>query len=253
MKIQVVSDTHLEFHKDHGKSYIDSLCPDKAELLIIAGDWGSSSRDIFKTITEVAKRFQQVIYVPGNHDHYHRVPAATEKMLCKLQTKVSNLHILNPTPNGLPFKTVINGWTFYGAPLWFADDPLNAIYKKDYADFEHIPEFEPWVYEQNELHVNMLKNIALEEGKCVVITHFLPTRKSVSPQYAHSNTNRFFVCDAVEEVFFTRRPTFWIHGHTHDSKFYRYENTQVVCNPFGYPHRLNPQYNPELILELTTG
>ena len=42
----------------------------------------------------------------------------------------------------------------------------------------------------------------------------------------------------------------WIHGHTHDNMEYSIDKTQVICNPRGYAHEVNPAFNPQLIMEL---
>jgi Icc-related predicted phosphoesterase len=67
----------------------------------------------------------------------------------------------------------------------------------------------------------------------VVVTHHLPTQRSVPPRFSSSPLNAFFVCD-VEELIEERRPRLWMHGHTHTSVDTRIGPTRILCNPFGY-------------------
>lgn len=62
MRLQVVSDLHLEFYKE--PSYIDVVPAPDADALVIAGDIGHG--------TSVIDRFKQwpvpVIYIHGDHE-----------------------------------------------------------------------------------------------------------------------------------------------------------------------------------------
>lgn len=70
------------------------------------------------------------------------------------------------------------------------------------------------------------------DGPTVVVTHHLPSWRSVNPLYAASASNVAFVSDLDPLV---ERSTLWIHGHTHASCDYPVGRARVVCNPRGYP------------------
>jgi hypothetical protein len=92
----------------------------------------------------------------------------------------------------------------------------------------------------------------MREGD-VIITHFLPSWRSVHPKWAAAATNCFFVSDQ-EPLMVERKPALWLHGHTHDSADYQVGPTRVVCNPFGYAvqggQHLNPRYTEEKFLDV---
>ena len=67
----------------------------------------------------------------------------------------------------------------------------------------------------------------------VVVTHHLPSKSSVAPQWKGSALNPFFVCD-LEGLMITRKPALWLHGHTHANVDATVGATRIVCNPFGY-------------------
>ena len=46
------------------------------------------------------------------------------------------------------------------------------------------------------------------------------------------------------------QPRLWIHGHIHDSHDYTIGNTRVIANPRGYIDELNPNFDPELVIEV---
>ncbi len=90
------------------------------------------------------------------------------------------------------------------------------------------------------------------DGPTVVITHFAPSRKSISPKFEGSPVNACFVSD-LEPQILRWQPELWVHGHTHGSFDYKVGKTRVVCNARGYAKDgvpENPKFNPALVLEL---
>lgn len=85
----------------------------------------------------------------------------------------------------------------------------------------------------------------------VVITHHLPSARSVSPAYATAATNPAF----ASHLDLLIEPTdLWIHGHTHASSDYRIGRARVICNPRGYRRSSgvweNPAFDPCRVLQL---
>lgn len=94
-----------------------------------------------------------------------------------------------------------------------------------------IPDFKLWVYEECKKAISFLeKNI---KERDIVITHHLPSHRSVHPKWKGSLLNNFFVCN-LENLILRKKPAYWIHGHTHEEFFYKIGNTTVICNPLGY-------------------
>ena len=130
----------------------------------------------------------------------------------------------------------------------FSYEKKNDWYKHMLADFNVIEGFEDWIYPFNKECVNYL-NDTVEEGS-IVITHHMPSNKSVSKAFLTSHLNRFFVCP-MDDLIEQRRPALWIHGHTHDSKDYKLYNTRILCNPFGYMKKsFNIKFNKKLVIEV---
>lgn len=95
-----------------------------------------------------------------------------------------------------------------------------------------ILNFRDYVYKENENSVKFLSENITKNS--IVVTHHLPTYKSVHPKYHGSELNRFFVCE-MDNIIEKNKPNYWLHGHSHENQDYRLFNSKVICNPYGYP------------------
>lgn len=229
LTIQPLSDTHFEYHRDHGVSFVASLDPTDVDVLVLAGDifpWRlKPERETFR---QLCARYAdaKVIYVPGNHELYKFNLDDRFRMQADLLQEIPNLYFLQNS------TTIIRGVRFVGTTLWFADEPDNVLWENEYADFDSILGFKPWVYEQHRMAKAFLEREVRKND--VVVTHFLPTSLSCDPVYKCSPTNRYFVADCANLIL-DREPQMWFHGHTHYACHYEVGATWVHCNPLGAP------------------
>jgi predicted phosphodiesterase len=236
LNIQLASDLHLELHRDGGASFIQSMDPEGVDVLILAGDITSlrfftQTQELLKSI---AAKYPKVLYVPGNHELWRQTPAEALRVLYAASEGISNLSILNNQ------VISIDGRRFLGGTMWFPQwSPLYDYAATQMNDFTQIVDFYPWVVQENAKFKSFLQN-NLKEGD-IVVTHYLPSKRSVSPRYQGSPTNSFFMCE-MDQIILDRSPALWVHGHTHDSCDYQFSKTRIVCNPFGYPKDLNHGY-----------
>ena len=244
MKALVLSDLHFEFHRDGGLSFLDSL--PSADIALCPGDI-SSAHGIEEALSLLANMYRHVIFTFGNHEFYGDTIPNVKRRVHQLAERIvedeayGTLHVLdNSTCN-------IGDQRFVGTTLWFRNDVENHIYANRLSDFSFIKDSES-IYDENEKSIEFL-NDTLVEGD-IVLTHHLPTPLSISPRFAKSEFNRFFLCD-VSELIQERKPKLWVHGHTHDSCDYTFGETRVLCNPFGYVRvDENPKFDDQLILEI---
>lgn len=249
MKIQIISDIHMEFHADGGADFISRLS--HADVLVVAGDL-CSYRQLPATLRKLCDAFEHVVYVLGNHESYGATIEDSRERVRATKTSFANAEVGRVKPPNLHFLdnsvATINGQRFLGGTLWFRDTPDNFRYEINLDDFSQIREIQVSVYEENARTVDFL-NTNVRAGD-IVVTHHLPTMASVSSRYKSSQTNRFFVCD-MDDLIFDAKPKVWIHGHTHDSKDYMHGDTRILCNPFGYVGReINGEYCEDKILEI---
>lgn len=227
MNIQVLSDLHLDFHRDGGRGFLASLDPSGVDVLVLAGDLAEVRSPVHApALAVLCARYPHVVYVAGNHEYYGLKPAEVAEHRTRLSAKLPNLHWLDDS------HVDLGGLTFVGATLWFPDLPGNDRYRMFLSDFSCIEDFEPWVYERHAATRTYLGH-ALRPG-AVLVTHHLPHPLSVHPKFANSALNRFFLGD-IGDVLQARRPALAIHGHTHERLEYVTGRTRIVCNPLGYP------------------
>jgi len=243
MKIQYVSDLHLEY-----KDNIDGLIHinKKADVLVIAGDLDVGPK-IFNTLIELSKK-QIVIFVYGNHEFYDNKPIWKFKNKGEIVTKRNkNLHILDRD------SVIIGDTTFIGATGWidgsFKDISLQRFPK--YNDFYRIKGFDKLckLWGQKD-RIYIQRTISESETKNnIVITHYLPLISCISNKYDYDSYNPCF-SNSWKWVFrYSDKINYWIHGHSHESLHINLNGINFCRNPFGYP-RETTNFNPNELIEL---
>lgn len=142
MKLQILSDLHLEFLGPDELAFIDSLDKRGVDVVVVAGDLCGPGF-LRYAIEALCQQYPQVVYVTGNHEYYRSSPLQVHELLSSLCANRSNLHWLHNS------SVEIDGVRFAGTTLWFRDDRDNVIYEKRLYDFHLIRDFKPWVYREN--------------------------------------------------------------------------------------------------------
>ena len=238
MRFQLVSDLHLDIHKDNGAAFISTLNSAFCEYLVIAGDLCESAcwHEHTNLLADICSRFDRVIYVLGNHEYYKGSMPDVHWRFKLLEKKFSNLHCLeNETLE-------IEGIKFAGTTLWFPYDPMNFAHEKYMNDFWEIKDFRDKVYEWNRYAKEFLFSCDAD----VWITHHLPHCQSIDRIYHGNNLNRFFLSE-IGEMILNKEPQVVVHGHTHIPCHYRLGYTRIHCNPMGYPGENKRVYSPMTI------
>lgn len=237
VKIQILSDIHLERHMDGGQEFFGLLEPEGIDVLVLAGDIARRHDHLSYALKGFCEYYPQVVYVFGNHELYGSSFKALRNALSKI--KYENLHILDNQ------TCEINGQRFVGTTLWYSWPRRNTA---NWSDFTEIKDFKEYISDENiEAAAFLMRTVT---GSDVVVTHTLPSWRSVHPRWAGHKENAFFVCD-MESLIQEVQPKLWCHGHTHESLDYKIGQTRVVCNPFGYVDlELNPRFNELLTIEI---
>jgi predicted phosphodiesterase len=239
MKLTIFSDLHLEFHRDNGAELFSTLNPDKIDVLILAGDIIMPAILLPPILKEFGKLYKNVIYLAGNHEFYKSSFPEVKDILKSI--KINNVHVLD---NDI---VTINGQRFVGTTLWFKkQEDFNQSYKY-MADFSWIKDFSNQVYKENQLAIDFLFDEITSDD--VVITHHLPSYRSVNSKFIGSSLNKFFVCE-LDDLIQSRQPKLWIHGHTHEPCDYKIGRTRIVCNPLGYPREIKTLFDPNMTIDI---
>jgi predicted phosphodiesterase len=254
VKIRVLSDLHLEFFGSGWRSFVNGLSADDCDVLVLAGDVtvANGTPTLSEALGAFCKRFKRVVFVLGNHEFYGDTPRQVVADMQRVVDRFSAGKCADRFTWLDCSDVVIDGIRFAGASLWFPPDRHAPTHMLN--DFHSIREFVPWVYDENRRAVDYLESVA---GKVdVVVTHHLPSERSVHPKYAGSPLNAFFVGGAGHIL---RRcgAQLWIHGHTHESVDYvdvdcnTGRGTRVVCNPSGYfQHEVNTAFDEKKTCEV---
>jgi Icc-related predicted phosphoesterase len=241
MKIKLISDIHVEFHRDSGIEFAKTLPIEDIDCLIIAGDFGTRTT-FAEPLKILADKVKHIIYVPGNHEYYGSSLQQMNDVLLDMSTQVENLHML------INSSVKIEGINFVGSTCWFEPTADVVLHMHNSNDFKMIQGLN--VDSLARLHADcqqfLARNVSTDD---IVITHYLPLDQSVDPKWRGSALNCFFVTDC-QHLIDSREPRMWCHGHTHASKDFLWGKTRIICNPLGYPHEGGYQFNENLVIEV---
>ena len=233
VNILPVSDLHLEFQFDGGGKIVSQL-PD-ADMIVVAGDL-SDTKGLPGALKLLARKYEHVVYVPGNHDWYG---GRCSTMLAVAEAAPSNVHWLSQSES-----TVIEGQCFVGCTLWYPDTPDARFLTDEIPDFRRILDVHEWVWDAHEAHRDHLAHTVGSDD--IVVTHHLPSPRSIAAYYRNDRTNCYFLGDCTD-IIMENKPKLWLHGHTHNSCDYTLGETRVLCNPYGYPGAENKAFSREFI------
>lgn len=274
MKIAICSDLHLEF------GTIELSNPGNVDVLILSGDicvaqdlmehdplgivdFGKSSR-YHKFFQECSARFPHVLYVAGNHEHYHGDFKDTIHNLKKRLGYLENLHVLD--------KEVfeLDDVVFVAGTLWTdmnKEDPMTmhmiskmmndfrcvensnrVVNYKTFDDNEHSdkPTFrtrsarfspEDAVEDHKKLldYARVVYDGMPPWKRMVFVGHHTPSHTSCHPRYkGDREMNGGYHSDLSEFILDRPAIKLWTHGHTHEAFDYMIGECRIVCNPRGY-------------------
>jgi Icc-related predicted phosphoesterase len=240
-RVRLLSDLHLEFHRDGGAEFVAGLEARENEILVLAGDIHVGPA-LELALERFCSTWADVVFVPGNHEYYHHKPSQIEALRRACVSRFSGLHWLDER------VAMVRGRRFVGGTLWFGAEAAKHPVRFAMSDFRVIDDFEPWVYERNAAMVQLLER-ELSPGD-VVVTHHLPAPECVAPKWVNSPLTPYFLCD-VKRLIEERQPALWLHGHTHEPVDVRVGHTRIVANPFGYRgHEEQPAFRPDLSIPL---
>ena len=284
MKIQLLSDLHLEAHPH--------FQPDPApgaNVLVLAGDIGSyqeggllSDQDFglarFSPLPQHAGWPCPVIFVPGNHEYDGQDFDAAHARLRATCDRLGLIWLERET-------AVLDGVRFVGTTLWTDYDAialqdakvqsgdLGALlrlrdkafraanfYLRKTGGTRHGEAFLAEPMREQALLCQQWLQAALAQpfdGPTVDVTHFAPSLRSADPRYGLVPGTAGF-CNALDD-WFAYAPL-WLHGHLHAPSDYtvrgkRADGTpwqcRVVANPLGYARKGEQDFfRPRACIEL---
>lgn len=248
MKLHILADLHIEF---------GPFEPPKtdADLVILAGDTDLNTRGI--TWAKEAFAGKPVIYVPGNHEYYGET---YQKLRAEMQEEAadSNVHLLDCA------KYEKDELVILGATLWtdfhlLGSQSISMLTVQagmnDFKKIRTLPQYRKFrpldaLQSHSKEKAWLEKEIQAAAGKkLVVVTHHLPSLKSIPEQWKNDHLTAGYA-SSLDELVADSGAILWIHGHTHTACDYMIGETRVLCNPRGYVRREATGYDPALVVEI---
>lgn len=259
---------HSDLHTDHSLCQIGNL--DELDVLVLAGDIGNlqTIEILFEEIRH-QRLDLPVLYVLGNHEYYemyfHEVDtkyrAVCEKYGIEL---LNNEHIQ------------IGDLLFAGTTLWsnfllaskktesmaWAKQGVNDFYEIFCAIEGALPELftpEDMLKEFQKGYHYLFQTLTSNEFiglKKVVISHFLPARQLIHPEYIDTPEKvvqaSYWVNDLPELYSFA---DYWFYGHSHKNIEMTIGKTRFYSNQRGYSKVFNTTepdsgYQNDYVIEL---
>ena len=281
MKIQLLSDLHLEVHTDFAPQPLP-----QADVLVLAGDIGSyqpgsrlQDADFglarFSPLPAGAGWPTPVYYVPGNHEYdaldfddaHARLRASCERLgIIWLDREV--LEFPGAGAHGGAVRLVGSTlWTDFdalglppGSPRFSLADQLKTRHKAFRAanyylrrtgSTRHGKEWLAAEIREEALDCQRWLRAALAtpfDGTTVVVTHFAPSLHSADPRYGLTPGTAGF-CNALDDLLPFAQV--WLHGHLHAPSDYVHHGCRVVANPLGYADKGEQEgYRASLLIEV---
>ncbi len=282
MKIQLLSDLHLEAHPH----WVAQPAPG-ADVLVLAGDIGSYQNGSQLTDTDFGlARFSPlngwptpVLFVPGNHEYDGMDFDLAHARLHETCLRLGMVWLERTS-------VVLGGVRFVGTTLWTdfdalgpandaigqpargqaAANPLALLLKARDKAFRAANYYlrktltvrngEPWLAQGLREQALVCQGWLREElaqpfaGPTVAVTHFAPSLHSADPRYGRTPGTAGF-CNALDDLL--PFADVWLHGHLHAPSDYRHNGCRVVANPLGYA-RKNEQaaFRADFLIEIGT-
>lgn len=263
MRIQIVSDIHLEFHP---LKKIYSFIKPTAPILCILGDLccceDLETKKILNFFNEVSPLFKLIIWIPGNHEYYQDkggdrkcTTAAIDRRCRRICSGFSNINFLKNQCLEYESKKVL--YRFICSTLWsHIPSSLGKSVQSYMSDYDKI-----YVWSKkdksprkityrdvNLWHRKCVKFIKLEidktkrkkklkkykDVKAIVLTHHKPFL--TASDYTNDIEKVAYESDQTD-IFNCPHVNFWGYGHTHRAYKNHMCDTLIVSNPKGYPYQ----------------
>ena len=250
LKIQVVSDLHIEYRNNGYMNPLDYITP-SGDILILAGDIGSLYKieQLIQFLKGLSVYFKHILYVPGNSEYYmqtnYELRSVTDlkQLFTRIESEVPNLTVLD-------CKSVQIGDTcIAGATLW--SDLKCEIPSYIVRIYGMTKELYLSMFQHDLKYINDITKYCQKNNlKLICVTHHAPTFK-VLDGCNHRQRERFIslYVSNLDYMLTKSKIETWICGHVHfNFDFLTELGTRVVGNMFGKPRDNIEDYRKDFIL-----
>lgn len=232
IRIQYLSDVHVD-----SSDKIPIIKP-VSDILAICGDIGKPTHPNFDAfLKHVSKQFEQIYFVPGNHDYdcgpfYDTVKVEYyEKILANICNRYSNVTLLNNSFSVIGDNTIIAGTTLWCNPVL----RTNVVY-----DYEKHEEHLRRHYRDVQWITNLCK--AQKNTNIVMLSHFVPTFKLIEQKYMSRGIHKTSAFATDLEYLIKDPIVAWLCGHTHSVTHTCINGVFCGVNAHGYKHEASNNF-----------
>ena len=255
MTASILSDLHCHGDRLPRAFDVSKLTP--ADVLVVAGDVATldtKQKYIDKLKEAVGDRFKNIIVINGNHDYYTTRFLINDNEFPGPSVNDNFVTSVEETIDGK--KRIVD---FICTPLW---SPIKNSRTISYSlnDYNYIPGFTTsrctqLFFENLEWLENKVMCSRGDGHSIVIVTHHLPRRELIDPQFKDDEINEAFcvINEYAENRLAALRPRFWIHGHSHNFLDMTVDNTRYIRNPVGYEYSFrveNTGYRNDFVIDI---
>lgn len=238
MRVFALSDIHVDYPAN--AHWVESISQGEylRDVLIVAGDISDLTAQLERCVGQLARRFNQVLFVPGNHelwvmrdgkkadslDKFHRVRDIVQRS----GASMAPYHFGN-----LSIVPLLGWYDFsFGLP--------EAQLQHSWMDFQACRWPHSWsVMDVTSYFLEMNTYKRRDDSEVIVsFSHFLPRVDVISNIVGRGSRYLFPVLGAtrLEQQVRELRSTVHIYGHSHLNRNVQHDGTSYINNAFGYPH-----------------
>ena len=284
MKVDYISDVHVDFwcrdqnpespkFKKQIDTLINTICPNKHDVLLIAGDLGHYNQQDQAVLLALKEYYKHIMLVRGNHDMYLVSGSMQKKYLYDSKNRYLEMKMWCKEQDGIHYLDgdiiSIDGVTFGGVGMSWDKSYYDYLNRDDghiaskgeireffnnymndsrlilggnpnvevptgYGDTYVKSSFDYEAYLQSEKQ--KLENIRDYDNIDIMVSHYTPVipENYESTTYGLSSSSTFYMFNGYKDVE-RINPKYWIFGHMHSNHDFMYNDTRFLCNPLGYP------------------
>lgn len=272
--LRLFSDIHLDFdlqrelYRFHEQVWSPTALPTDSEtILVLAGDLWYENKVFSRLastgeswIETVAKRFEHVVLVLGNHDYWGLSLQSAVRKAREHVEPIGNVTLLEQSVVSFIGSNV----KLLGGTLWtdYQRDPIAMErVRREIKDYKYITFGEGRVrrrvrpMDMFEVHRQTAKHIFTNchpdasGQKVIVVTHMAPSIDSCAPD-EDRRLDAAYYSDLTKSILSNGKDIkLWVHGHMHKPVDYMIGGTRVLSNPRGYAVE-RTGYDTSMLLEI---
>jgi predicted phosphohydrolase len=228
MKIQYISDIHLEFLNQNEYENLLKKINIVGDVCVLAGDIGNPYYHNYENFLRfINYRFEKTFLIAGNHEYYRNSIFQTKAQIKNMVNDFQNITFLDNS-----FEEY-NKFRFIGTTQWTEiTDPTYEINDLEYINKFSINDYNNLFYEARDFLENAIT------PNSIVITHHLPIYELTDKKYRNGINNKYnqWFNANLDSFVETNKLNIkaWFYGHTHTRSVKTFYDTTFYCNPLGY-------------------